>query len=243
MVLHKCKTHTELTSTQSLKNINRLYFVIKTLISYPCYYHMNKLFILAVIALASCSPKTKTTSATAEVNTTNEEISMDSSEDIIGIKDFHYYGISSLDENSTLNMADYKGKKILVVNVASKCGYTSQYEGLQELNQKYGDQVQVIGFPCNQFMGQEPGGKEEIAEFCSKTYGVTFPMTTKIDVKGDNQHAIYKWLTNKSENQVGDFKVSWNFNKFLIDENGKLIAHYDSKVTPMSDELIAAIKG
>jgi glutathione peroxidase len=204
---------------------------------------MNNLFILAIVALVSCSPKTKTAANTAESNLKTEEISMTSSQDIIGITDFHYFSIPSLDEASTLNMADYKGKKILIVNVASKCGYTSQYSGLQELNEQYGDQVQVIGLPCNQFMGQEPGDKEEIAEFCSKTYGVSFPMSTKIDVKGNDQHAIYKWLTNKSENQVGDYKVSWNFNKFLIDENGKLIAHYDSRVTPMSEELIAAIKG
>lgn len=201
------------------------------------------LFIAAAISLASCSSKTKTTNSTinTETNTVTKEINMTSSEDIIGITDFHYFSIPSLDENSTLNMADYKGKKILVVNVASKCGYTSQYEGLQKLNETYGDQVQVIGFPCNQFMGQEPGGKEEIAEFCSKTYGVTFPMTTKIDVKGDDQAPIYKWLTNKSENQVGDYEVSWNFNKFLIDENGKFVAHYGSNVKPMSEELIAAI--
>jgi glutathione peroxidase len=204
---------------------------------------MNNLFILAIVALVSCSPKTKTAANTAESNLKTEEISMTSSEDIIGITDFHYFSIPSLDEASTLNMADYKGKKILIVNVASKCGYTSQYAGLQKLNEQYGDQVQVIGLPCNQFMGQEPGDKEEIAEFCSKTYGVSFPMSTKVDVKGSDQHAIYKWLTTKSENQVGDYKVSWNFNKFLIDENGKLIAHYDSRVTPMSDELIAAIKG
>ena len=204
---------------------------------------MNKLFILALIALASCSPKTTTTTATSEESIIVEEVTMTSSEDIIGITNFHYFSIPSLDESTTLNMADYKGKKILVVNVASKCGYTSQYEGLQELYEKHGDQVQVIGFPCNQFMGQEPGGKEEIAAFCKKNYGVTFPLATKVDVKGNDQTPIYKWLTNKSENQVGDYKVSWNFNKFLIDENGKLIAHYDSKVTPMSDELIAAIKG
>ena len=203
---------------------------------------MNKLFIVALIALSSCSQKSKTAESTMEQPAANtSEVTMESSSDINAIKNFHYFTVPTLDENGTLKMADYKGKKILVVNVASKCGFTSQYEGLQELNTKYGDKVQVIGFPCNQFMGQEPGGKEEIAAFCSKTYGVTFPMSTKVYVKGNDQHAIYKWLTEKSENQVGDYKVSWNFNKFLIDENGKLIAHYDSKVKPMSEELIAAI--
>ena len=203
---------------------------------------MNKLFIVALIVLSSCSQKSKTAETTMEQSAANTpEVTMESSSDINAIKNFHYFTVPTLDENGTLKMADYKGKKILVVNVASKCGFTSQYEGLQELNTKYGDKVQVIGFPCNQFMGQEPGGKEEIAAFCSKTYGVTFPMSNKVDVKGNDQHAIYKWLTEKSENQVGDYKVSWNFNKFLIDENGKLIAHYDSKVKPMSEELIAAI--
>jgi glutathione peroxidase len=197
---------------------------------------MNKLFILVLIALASCSPKT----AVIETATTSEVISS-SSEQILATKNFHYFSIASLDEGSAINMADYKGKKILIVNVASKCGYTPQYEGLQELHTKYGDKVQVIGFPCNQFMGQEPGGKEEIASFCKKNYGVTFPLTTKIDVKGSDQSEIYKWLTNVTENNVGDYKVSWNFNKFLVDENGKLIAHYDSKVAPMSEELLTAI--
>lgn len=204
---------------------------------------MYKLFILTLVALASCSQKSKTAETTMEKPSDNTpvEVTESSSEDIIAIKNFYYFTVPSLDEASTLQMADYKGKKILVVNVASKCGFTPQYEGLQELNTKYGDKVQVIGFPCNQFMGQEPGGKEEIAAFCQKNYGVTFPITTKVDVKGKDQHPIYKWLTNKSENQVGDYKVGWNFNKFLIDENGKLIAHYDSKVKPMSEELIAAI--
>jgi len=203
---------------------------------------MYKLYFVALIALASCSQKSKTAETTMEQPTTNtSEATMESSSDILATKNFHYFTVSALDESGTLKMADYKGKKILVVNVASKCGFTPQYEGLQELHTKYGDKVQVIGFPCNQFMGQEPGGKEEIAAFCQKNYGVTFPISTKVDVKGNDPHAIYKWLTNKSENQVGDYKVSWNFNKFLIDENGKLVAHYDSKVKPMSEELIAAI--
>ena len=156
-------------------------------------------------------------------------------------KSFYDFSIATLDENGAINMADYKGKKILIVNVASKCGYTPQYEGLQKLYTEHGDKVQIIGFPCNQFMGQEPGGKEDIASFCQKNYGVTFPLTTKIDVKGKDQHAIYEWLTSKVYNGIDDYKVGWNFNKFLLDENGKLIAHYDSGVTPMSEELVNAI--
>lgn len=151
------------------------------------------------------------------------------------------YTILALDEESQINLADYRGKKILFVNVASKCGYTPQYEGLQNLNEKYGDKVQIIGFPCNQFMRQEPGTKEEIAEFCSANYGVTFPITTKIDVKGEDKHPIYNWLTSKALNGVDDYSVSWNFNKFLVDEEGNLINYFGSKVEPESDELVAAI--
>lgn len=203
---------------------------------------MNKILLfVCAAALSACSSTNKT--AQNETKKSTSDASMTTTDYTQNITDFHSFSIASLDESSELNMADYKGKKILIVNVASKCGYTPQYDGLQKLSEQYGDQVQVIGFPCNQFMGQEPGGKEEIATFCKKNYGVTFPLTTKIDVNGKDQHAIYKWLTNKAENQVDDYKVSWNFNKFLIDENGKLIAHYGSNIKPMSEELITAIKG
>ncbi len=138
-------------------------------------------------------------------------------------------------------MRDYEGKKILLVNVASRCGYTSQYADLQKLNERFGDVVQVIGVPCNQFMGQEPGTNSEIAQFCQKNYNVTFPLTDKIHVRGENQHPIYQWLTNKNLNGLDDFSVSWNFNKFLIDENGKLMNHFGSNTKPLSEELLNAI--
>ncbi len=138
-------------------------------------------------------------------------------------------------------MRDYEGKKILLVNVASRCGYTSQYADLQKLNERFGDVVQVIGVPCNQFMGQEPGTNSEIAQFCQKNYNVTFPLTDKIHVRGENQHPIYQWLTNKNLNGLDDFSVSWNFNKFLIDENGKLMNHFGSNTNPLSEELLNAI--
>ena len=204
---------------------------------------MRTILICAfAISMASCSQKSKTAESNMEKSSLKtQEAATDVASETVSVTNFHDFSIPSLDESGELNMADYKGKKILVVNVASKCGYTPQYEGLQKLHEQYGNQVQIIGFPCNQFMGQEPGGKEEIASFCKKNYGVTFPLATKIDVKGKDQHPIYKWLTSASENQVGTFKVSWNFNKFLIDENGKLIAHYGSGVEPMSEELIAAI--
>lgn len=141
-----------------------------------------------------------------------------------------------------INLADFKGKKILIVNTASKCGYTGQYEGLEELHQQHGDKLVIIGVPCNQFGKQEPGSSEEITAFCKKNYGVSFLMAEKTDVKGDKQHALYAWLTQKSQNGVMDANVSWNFNKFLVDEKGNLVKHYKSGVKPMSEELISDIQ-
>lgn len=149
----------------------------------------------------------------------------------------HDFSIQALDSDQEINLSDYKGKKILIVNVASKCGYTPQYKDLQELYDKYNDKLVIIGFPCNQFMGQEPDNELQIKEFCEKNYGVTFPMTTKIDVKGSNQHPIYKWLTSKELNGIDDYKISWNFNKFLIDEEGKLLQYFGTKVEPLDKEI------
>ncbi|MBR9861235.1 glutathione peroxidase [bacterium] len=199
---------------------------------------MKTLFTLsaAVLLFASCGNKANT----ANTNSTTEE--QETMETSTSTQNFHDFEILSLNENDTLNMKDYAGKKILVVNVASKCGFTNQYEGLQKLYETYKDDLVIIGFPCNQFGGQEPGTKDDIAEFCQVNYGVTFPLSTKIDVKGDNQHPIYTWLTSKDQNGLDDYKVSWNFNKFVIDENGKLIAYFGSKVKPFDKELIDAIK-
>jgi glutathione peroxidase len=141
----------------------------------------------------------------------------------------------------TIDFADFKGKKILIVNTASKCGFTPQYEGLEALYKKYQDRLVIVGFPANNFFSQEPGSNQDIESFCKKNYGVTFPMAAKISVKGSSMAPIYRWLCNKSENGVMDAKISWNFNKFLIDENGKLIAHFKSKVKPMSEEIISKL--
>jgi len=141
-----------------------------------------------------------------------------------------------------LSMADFKGKYVLVVNVASKCGYTKQYEPLQQLYEENQDKLIVIGFPSNQFLGQEPGSEEEIVAFCEKNYGVTFPMTSKIDVKGSDQHPIYEWLTTKELNGVANEKVSWNFNKFLISPEGKWLAYFGSKTEPLSEEIVSRIR-
>jgi glutathione peroxidase len=136
-------------------------------------------------------------------------------------------------------LSQLKGKKVLVVNTASKCGHTPQYEGLQELYEKYGtDDFMIIGFPANNFLKQEPGSNEEIASFCSINYGVTFPMMSKISVKGDDQHSLYKWLTSKSDNGLEDSKVSWNFQKYMIDEEGQLVGHFSPKTKPGNEKLV-----
>lgn len=145
--------------------------------------------------------------------------------------------IRSLDGNSDIHFSDFKGKKILIVNTASECGYTPQYEGLQKLQELYAGKLVIIGCPCNQFGGQEPGDSTAIREFCTKNYKITFTLTEKIEVRGLNQHPLYKFLCNKSENGVLDAEVKWNFNKFLLDENGKLIAYFPSKVAPDDPEL------
>ena len=154
----------------------------------------------------------------------------------------HDYKIQALDSDEVINLADYKGKKILVVNVASKCGYTKQYTDLQELSMLYEDKLVVLGFPCDQFLGQELDTEAEIKTFCTNEFQVTFPMTTMIEVKGDDQHPIYQWLTQKSMNGKGDYKVGWNFNKFLIDENGELIEYFPSKVKPMDEEIMKYLR-
>jgi len=168
---------------------------------------------------------------------------MKTSAAVVPIVKIAFYDISlnTLIGTKAIKMSDFKGKKVLIVNVASKCGYTGQYKDLEELSKKYADKLVVIGCPCNQFMGQEPGSAEEIAQFCSSTYNVSFPLTEKIEVLGDNQHPLYKWLTHKEQNEKGDYTVTWNFNKFLVDENGKLIAYFGSKTNPMSDAIISLL--
>jgi glutathione peroxidase len=150
------------------------------------------------------------------------------------------FKVESLDKG-TINFADFKGKKILIVNTASECGYTPQYKELQALYEKFKGKLVIVGFPANNFGGQEPGTAVEIKAFCEKNYGVTFPMAAKISVKGDDMAPIYKWLTSKAANGVLDAEIGWNFNKFLIDENGVMIEHFPSKVKPMSVEILSKL--
>ena len=153
---------------------------------------------------------------------------------------FHDLSINSIDGDE-IKMSQYEGKNVLIVNVASFCGYTSQYTDLQALSEKF-ENLEVIGVPCNQFGFQEPLSTDSIKSFCSSKYAVTFPMTEKTKVKGKSQHPLFKWLTHKEQNKLDDFKVSWNFNKFLIDENGQLISHYGSGVSPLSEDITKHLK-
>jgi glutathione peroxidase len=150
------------------------------------------------------------------------------------IYDFKVDGL----EGGEIDFSKFKGKKILIVNTASKCGNTPQYEGLQKLYEKYKDKLVVIGFPANNFKGQEPGSSAEISEFCKKNYGVTFPMANKVSVKGDDVAPIYKFLTEEAARKGLEDPVQWNFGKFLVDEKGNLIATFSPKTQPMSDEIL-----
>lgn len=141
-----------------------------------------------------------------------------------------------------IELSDFKDKYLLFVNVASKCGFTDQYKDLQELHEKYKDDLIIVGLPCNQFGNQEPGNEEEISQFCQINYGVTFLLTEKIEVKGGNQHPIYKWLTDKNLNGVKSSTVRWNFQKYLLDPSGNLIDYWYSTTNPLSKKIIQHIQ-
>ena len=151
--------------------------------------------------------------------------------------DFYSLSAETID-GAEFSFEQLRGKRILIVNVASKCGYTPQYEQLQKLHEQYGgDDFVILGFPANDFGFQEPGSATDIKSFCSKNYGVTFQMMAKVKTNNSRGHEVYQWLCNKSQNGSEDAKVSWNFNKFLIDENGQWIAHYESRMNPLSTEI------
>lgn len=146
------------------------------------------------------------------------------------------FKVPSLD-GQTIDFSKYKGKYILVVNTASQCGYTKQYADLEKLYEGHMDNLVIVGFPANNFGGQEPGSNAEIKEFCKKNYGVTFPMAEKVSVKGSDTHPLFQYLTSKEKNGVQDAEIKWNFTKFLLDKNGKLVAVFPSAVNPMSEEI------
>ena len=155
-----------------------------------------------------------------------------------------FFDLSATDINGDLIKLDrYKGMKVMVVNTASECGFTPQYKQLQELYETYKDKgLVILGFPCNDFGGQEPGTGDEIEAFCQKNYGVTFPLMAKVSIKGDAPHPVYRWLTNKSENGVMDASVKWNFHKFLIDEQGHLVKALGSGIEPFDEEVVGWLK-
>src|ERR1700753_3400629 len=155
----------------------------------------------------------------------------------LGASSVYDFKVTGLD-GSNLDLSQYKGKKILIVNTASKCGFTPQYADLEKLYTTYQGKLVIIGFPANNFAQQEPGSNKEISEFCTKNYGVTFPMSEKVEVVGDNISPLFKYLTDQAKAMgVADPVIKWNFTKFLIDENGKLIAVFPSKVKPMDDQI------
>ena len=152
------------------------------------------------------------------------------------IHDFSFVSI----DGSTKNFSEFKGKKLLIVNTASQCGFTSQYEQLQNVHEKYGDNLVVIGFPANNFGGQEPGSNDQIQTFCKKNYGVSFLLSKKVSVKGKDINSLFRWL-NQQENNSFKGDIMWNFEKYLIDENGQLIQRFRSTTKPNSDKIISLI--
>ncbi len=157
---------------------------------------------------------------------------------LFGENSMSIYDIEVKDINGkVVSMSKYKNKVMLIVNVASKCGFTNQYEGLEELHKKYSNKgLAVLGFPCNQFLSQEPGTEEQIKEFCSLTYGVEFDMFSKIDVNGENTHPLYKFLKENSKGVLGTEAIKWNFTKFLVDKNGNVVKRYATSTTPKEIE-------
>jgi glutathione peroxidase len=188
-----------------------------------------KFLIITTLFLSACFGMNKTTSQPTEA----AQVSAPS-------QSFYSFKLKGLD-GQEIDFAKYKGKKVLLVNVASKCGYTSQYKDLQALHDKHGDKLVILGFPANNFGAQEPGSNGEIATFCQKNYGVSFQMFEKISVKGSDQHPLYKWLSSKSLNGWNDEAPRWNFHKYLVNEKGELLKVYGSAVSPMGQEILSAI--
>jgi glutathione peroxidase len=209
-----------------------------------------KRYLMALAALTftfGCSTPSgeSQTNAVASV-APNEKLPIESEEpklDLSNMKSLHDFNTQTL-TGENFDFASLKGKRVLIVNTASECGYTPQYEQLQELYETYGgEDFTVVGFPSNDFGGQEPGSNEEIKAFCQKNFGVTFPMMAKTPVKGNDQHAIYSWLCNKDQNGVDNASVAWNFNKFLIDEKGHWVAYYPSNVGPLNERITNFAQG
>ena len=154
--------------------------------------------------------------------------------------DFYQLRVYDVQDNA-IDMEDFRGKQLLIINVASKCGFTPQYADLQKLHEQHGDKVQLLGFPANNFKEQEPGTNAEIAEFCQLNYGVTFPVMEKISVKGPDQHPLYRWLSRKDFNGWNDQEPEWNFCKYLVNGEGQLTHYFNMGVKPLSKDILQAI--
>lgn len=196
------------------------------------------LLAFAALAIACSSPSNEEqTTATAQTMNTENEATMQTE------SDFYAFSVKTL-EGENFDFDSLRGKRVLIVNTASECGFTPQYEQLQELYDTYGgDKFTIIGFPANNFGGQEPGSNAEIRTFCSRNYGVSFPMMEKISVKGDDIHPVYQWLTQESLNGVADGSVQWNFHKFLVDENGNWVKELSSRVNPLDEVIVNFAEG
>ncbi len=202
---------------------------------------MKKLLILIPFGFFACQQNPET--ATAETSEIQTQPTAQLSENQNEMKTLHDYSSQTLD-GENFEFSKLKGKRVLIVNTASECGYTPQYKQLQELQDEFGGaDFTVIGFPSNDFGGQEPGDAKEIAAFCEKNYGVTFPLMAKSPVKGEDKNPVYKWLTSKEMNGKEDAEVKWNFNKFLVDENGKWVAYFPSGTSPLDEEIVEFAKG
>lgn len=191
---------------------------------------MKKIFVFLLSVVAFVQSCTGQKSETSKAKT----------KELMG-KTIYDYKVEALD-GSEINFADFKGKKILIVNTASECGFTPQYADLEELNDQYKDKLVIVGFPANNFGAQEPGSNQEIATFCQKNYGVSFPMAAKVSVKGEDTAPIFKFLTEKELNGVKNSEVLWNFTKFLLDENGKLIDSFVSTTKPTDEAITKYLK-
>jgi len=192
---------------------------------------MKKIFLILLSFVAffnSCAQK-------------KSDVSKTKSKELMG-KTIYDYKVAGLEEGKEINFADFKGKKILIVNTASECGFTPQYADLEKLSNEYKDKLVVIGFPANNFGGQEPGSNVEIGAFCQKNYGVTFPLAAKVSVKGDDTAPIFKYLTEKELNGVKNTTILWNFTKFLVDENGKLVDSFISTTKPTDEAITKYLK-
>jgi glutathione peroxidase len=199
---------------------------------------MRKLAILiAILVFTSCNNKKTENTAVAETTNKSTEVAMQEA-----TENLYQFKVKTLADDD-FDFASLKGKKVMVVNTASKCGLTPQYKDLQALYDTYKDQnFVIVGFPANNFMSQEPGTNKEISEFCTQNYGVTFPMMAKISVKGDDIHPVYQFLTEKAKNGFEDSKVAWNFQKYLINEKGEVVKIISPKTLPTDEAVISWIK-